>query len=195
MKFTGGEYGDGYLSFTHIDARNINALAESLEVLHTKGGANFKQAYFGQGYNFHTGIYNGPQNETGTVNSVDFQYSFSFGAFARAPEDWWGDGPDLVVTGFGMFTSVDSKAPPHRGRQCDPNRRQLVDRDRTRRRGTWDMSTKKLKFGVDAIYTPLSWLGAGVRFDQVRPDMDDAYSRTTFGTSERDCSSTRVDPT
>ncbi len=45
------------------------------------------------------------------------------------------------------------------------------------------MSTKKLKFGLDAIYTPLSWLGAGVRFDQVRPDMDNAYSRTTFGVS------------
>lgn len=177
-KFTGGEYGDGYLSFTHIDARNVNALAESLEVIHTKGGANFKQAYFGQGYNFHTGIYNGPENETGTVNSVDFQYSFSFGAFARAPEDWWGDGPDLVLTGFGMFTWVDSKAPPI-AVSIDPNRGQVVTPTGTLP-GTWDMSTKKLKFGFDAIYTPLSWLGAGVRFDQVRPDMDNAYSRTQF---------------
>jgi hypothetical protein len=177
-KFTGGEYGDGYISYTYIDARNVNALAESLEVLHTKGGANFKQAYFGQGYNFHTGIYNGPENETGIVQSVDFQYSFSFGAYARAPEDWWGDGPDLVVTGFGMFTTVDSKAPPIAtgdapgGGTSDPTRKT-----------TWDMSTKKLKFGLDAIYTPLSWLGAGVRFDHVRPDMDNAYSRTTFSTS------------
>ena len=154
-KFTGGEYGDGYLSYTYIDARNINALAESLEVLHTKGGANFKQAYFGQSYNFHTGIYNGPENETGIVQSVDFQYSFSFGAYARAPEDWWGDGPDLVLTGFGMFTTVDSKAPPIATWRRGDSRR----RDR-RPPGTWDMSTKKLKFGFDAIYTPLSWLGS-----------------------------------
>jgi hypothetical protein len=182
VRFTGGEYGDGYLSYTHIDARNVNALAESLEVLHTKGGANFKQAYFGQGYNFHTGIYNGPENETGTVDSVDFQYSFSFGAYARAPEDWWGDGPDLVVTGFGMFTTVDSKAPPI-AYGADPLRRQQLSPTGATLPGTWDMSTKKLKFGVDAIYTPLSWLGGGIRFDQVRPDMDNAYSRTTFSTS------------
>jgi len=182
VKFTGGQYGDGYLSYTYIDARNINALAESLEVLHTKGGANFKQAYFGQGYNFHTGIYNGPENETGIVQSVDFQYSFSFGAYARAPEDWWGDGPDLVLTGFGMFTTVDSKAPPI-ATNLDPTRGQQTSATGAPLPGSWDMSTKKLKFGFDAIYTPLSWLGAGVRFDQVRPDMDNAYSRTTFITS------------
>ena len=182
VRFTGGEYGDGYLSYTHIDARNVNALAESLEVLHTKGGANFKQAYFGQGYNFHTGIYNGPENETGKVDSVDLQYSFSFGAYARAPEDWWGDGPDLVVTGFGMFTTVDSKAPPI-AVGADPTRGQQISPTGATLPGTWDMSTKKLKFGLDAIYTPLSWLGGGIRFDQVRPDMDNAYSRTTFSTS------------
>ena len=178
VRFTGGEYGDGYLSYTYIDARNVNALAESLEVLHTKGGPNFKQAYFGSTYNPHTGIYNGPENESGIINSVDFQYSFSFGAYARAPEDWWGDGPDLVVTGFGMFTTVDSKAPPI----ALGNVPGVSGGDPTRAT-TWDMSTKKLKFGLDAIYTPLSWLGAGVRFDQVRPDIDGAYSRTTFMTS------------
>lgn len=180
VKFTGGEYGDGYVSYTHLDARNVNALAESLEVLHTKGGPNLKQAYFGQTYNFHTGIYNGPQNETGVINSVDFQYSFSFGAYARAPEDWWGDGPDLVLTGFGMFTTVDSKAPPIAlGNVVVPPAVGTPSTDPTRAT-TWNMSTKKLKFGIDAIYTPLSWLGAGVRFDQIRPDMDGAYSRTTF---------------
>ena len=46
------------------------------------------------------------------------------------------------------------------------------------------MSTKKLKFGLDAMYTPLSWLGAGVRFDQVRPDMDNAYSRNEVITGD-----------
>ena len=45
----------------------------------------------------HTGVYQGPQNETGTIDNIGLQYSFSFGALSRYPEDWWGDGPDLVV--------------------------------------------------------------------------------------------------
>ena len=168
VRFNGGEYGDGYASYTHVDGRNVNALADSIEFLHTKSGTSMKQTYFGNTYNAHTGIYTGPQNETGTIDNVSFQYAFSFGAYARAPEDWWGDGPDLVVTAFGMFTIVDSKAPPI-----------ALGLNPSTARTTWDMSTKKLKFGADALYTPLSWLGGGVRFDTVMPDMDDAYSRTT----------------
>ncbi len=170
IRFNGGEYGDGYASYTHVDGRNVNALADSIEFLHTKSGTSMKQTYFGNTYNAHTGIYTGPQNETGTIDNVSFQYAFSFGAYARAPEDWWGDGPDLVVTGFGMFTVVDSKAPPI-----------AIGLDPTRET-SWNMSTKKLKFGADALYTPLSWLGAGLRFDTVMPDIDSAYSRVTFTT-------------
>ena len=40
------------------------------------------------------------------------------------------------------------------------------------------MSTKKLKLGLDAVYTPLYWLGFNGRFDWVQPDLDAAYSRT-----------------
>ncbi len=53
-----------------------------------------------------------PQNETGTVDNIALQYSFSFGALSRYPEDWWGDGPDMVLTGFGLLSIVDSTAPP-----------------------------------------------------------------------------------
>jgi hypothetical protein len=177
-RFTGGQYGDGYVGFSHIDGRNVNALADSLEVLHANGGPSLKQTYFGQTFTRHTGIYSGPQNESGTINTLELQYSFSFGALARAPEDWWGDGPDLVVTGFGMFTTVDSKAPPV-ALGAVANTKVAGDPSRAT---TWDMSTKKVKWGLDAIYTPLSWLGAGVRFDDVRPDLDGAYSRVKFTT-------------
>ena len=40
------------------------------------------------------------------------------------------------------------------------------------------MSTKKLKMGLDAVYTPLYWLGFNGRFDWVQPDLDAAYART-----------------
>src|SRR5207344_439865 len=87
-------------------------------------------------------------------------------ALARYPESWWGDGPDVVLTLFGLMSIVDSKAPPI-----------AIQQDATRAI-TWDMSTKKLKMGFDAVYTPLYWLGFNARFDWVQPDLDAAYSRT-----------------
>ena len=163
-RLSAGEYGEGYVGWSHIDARNINAMADIIEVIHSYGGYQFKQNFFGQTFNNHTGVYNGPENETGTVDNISLQYSFSFGALARAPEDWWGDGPDLVLTGFGLLSIVHSPAPPVEfGAPQD---------------GSWDMSTKKLKLGLDAIYTPFYYLGFGGRFDAVLPDLDSAYSRT-----------------
>jgi hypothetical protein len=161
VRLNGGAYGDGYFGYSHIDARNINAMADIVEVLHSYGGYQFKQNFFGQTFNNHTGVYNGPENETGTVDNLSLQYSFSFGALARSPEDWWGDGPDLVLTAFGLFSIVNSPPPP-----AGPQN------------GSWDMSTKKLKFGLDGVYTPLYWLGFGLRGDVVMPDLSNAYSRT-----------------
>ncbi len=77
-----------------------------------------------------------------------------------------------MLTAFGLLSIVDSKAPPIAitgggNVSGDPSRAV-----------TWDMSTKKLKFGLDGLYTPLYWLGFGGRFDMVMPDLDSAYSRT-----------------
>jgi hypothetical protein len=172
-RFSGGAFGEGYVGYSHIDARNINALADAIEVLHSYGGYQFKQNFFGKTYNRHTGVYNGPENETGTVDSVAFQYSFSFGQLARYPEDFWGDGPDLVVTLFGLLSIVDSKAPPIAINGDPAHGVAAVPNAAT----TWDMSTKKLKWGMDAIYTPLYWLGFEGRWDYVQPDLDAAYAR------------------
>ena len=72
----------------------------------------------------------------------------------------------MVLTAFGLMSIVNSKAPPI-----------AVEQDASRA-VTWDMSTKKLKMGLDAVYTPLYWLGFNARFDWVQPDLDAAYSRT-----------------
>jgi hypothetical protein len=174
VRFNGGVFGDGYLAYSHVDARNINALADSLEIVHSRSGYNFKQNFFGRTYDPHTGVYTGPQNETGTVDNIGLQYSFSFGALARYPEDWWGDGPDIVLTAFGIMSIVNSP-PPQVALTGDPQHNIVGDPSRAQ---TWDMSTKKLKLGFDAVYTPLYWLGFNGRFDWVQPDLDAAYSNT-----------------
>jgi hypothetical protein len=169
VRLNGGVYGDGYLGYSYIDARNINALADALEVLHSFGGWQFKENYFGVTFDPHTGQYQGPQNETGKVQTIEGQYSFSFGALANYPAAFWGQGPDLVLTGFGMFTIVDSPAPVVDGVEQGKSSTLAAGGITT---SDWNIKTKKLKFGADVMYTPLSWVGFGGRFDMVQPDMD-----------------------
>jgi hypothetical protein len=167
VRLNGGVYGDGYLGYSYIDAKNINALADALEVLHSFGGWQFKENFFGVTFDPHTGQYQGPQNETGTVQTIEAQYTFSFGALANHPLAFWGQGPDLTLTAFGMLTLVNSPAPVVdgvvQGTGLASDGATVAD---------WNIKTKKLKFGADVMYTPLSWIGFGGRADVVEPDLD-----------------------
>ena len=139
VKLLGGVLGDGYLGYSHLSAENALYLADAIEVLHSFGGWQLHDNYFGPP--------GGVQPVTGTIDSVEFQYSFSFGQLFHYPQAFWGDGPDLIGTIFGMFNKV--KAPE------DP-----------------DYSLSKLKFGTEWTYVPLPWLGLGGRYDVVEPNLD-----------------------
>ena len=139
VKLLGGVFGDGYLGYSHLSAKNAIYLADAIEVLHSFGGWQLHDNYFGPP--------GGIDEVTGTIDSVEFQYSFSFGQLFHYPQAFWGDGPDLIGTIFGMFNSVT--APEN------------------------TMYTmKKLKFGTEWTYVPLPWLGLGGRYDVVEPNLD-----------------------
>jgi hypothetical protein len=135
--------GDGYLGFSILDARNAIYLGDAIEVLHSFGGWQLHDNYFGP-----PGMVD---QVTGKVYSALFQYSLSFGQLMWHPQAFWGQGPDLVLTLFGMFNYVDI-APGGN----------LVFDDR-----------KKLKGGVEMTYLPLEWFGVGFRGDVVQPNLDD----------------------
>ena len=179
LRLSLGAFGDGYVGFSYINAKNINALADAVEVMHSFGGWQFKQNFFGVAFNPQTGEYRGPQNETGVVKNIEAQYTLSFGALARYPAAFWGQGPDLAITLFGMLSMVDSPAPFEApigsgggGKPCD---HMLPGAAPEGGYGCWDIHTKKLKFGADVAYTPLSVLGFGFRYDMVEPDLDAAF--------------------
>jgi hypothetical protein len=140
VKWLTGLFGDGYLGFSHVTATNALYLADAIELLHSFGGWQLHDNFFG------------PPGQTdpvtGSINSVEFQEVFSFGQFLRYPQAFWGDGPDLLLSVFGMFNQVN--APMNR---------------------VYD-GMKKLKAGVELTYIPLPWLGTGFRYDNVRPDLD-----------------------
>ena len=138
VKLLGGVFGDGYLGYSRLSAQNAIYLADAIEVLHSFGGWQLHDNYFGPP--------GGTDAVTGTIDSVEFQYSFSFGQLFHYPQAFWGDGPDLIGTIFGMFNSVTAANTAY--------------------------TMKKLKFGTEWTYVPLPWLGIGGRYDVVEPNLD-----------------------
>lgn len=138
VKLIGGYLGQGYLGFSNVNAKNAVAVSDSIELLHSQGGWQLANNYFGG-------------NGTGSMNTLLFQYRFSLAAFLLRPQQWWGDGSDLVVTLFGMYNSITSDNVPGNG-----------------------AGKTKFKTGADILYTPLPFLGFGSRFDLVQPDLDNS---------------------
>jgi hypothetical protein len=142
--------GDAYLGFSVVDARNAIYLGDAIEVLHSFGGWQLHDNYFGRP---------GETNlVTGKIYSTLAQYSLSFGQLLWHPQSFWGQGPDLVLTVFGMFNYVDLDVPAGANPLFDQR--------------------KKLKFGAEMTYLPLDWFGVGFRGDVVQTNLDD--SSTNF---------------
>ena len=72
VKLLGGVFGDGYLGLLAPSTRtNAIYLADAIEVMHSFGGWQLHDNYFGAPGD--------TDPVTGKIDSVVFQYSFSFG--------------------------------------------------------------------------------------------------------------------
>jgi hypothetical protein len=93
--------------------------------------------------------YLGPNSGgTGELFTVALQYDLSLGYLLRYPFAFRGDGPDVVVSLFGIETHVSSKE------------------------ALFDNVTKR-KAGVEASYAMLPWLASSIRVDRVVPNAND----------------------
>jgi hypothetical protein len=144
------QFGNAYFGIARLDSTESLRVAGAFEALHSWEGWSLKDNYFpGE---LSTG--------TGSITSVMWQYTFSLATFLRYPESFWGQGPDLLLSTFGLFNSVSSDEGVFS--QCAE---ELCAR-------------KKLKLGGEATYTPLGWLGVSARYDLVQPNL--ANARTSF---------------
>ena len=160
VRLIGGVYGDGYIGVSNVDASHALSVASAIEVLHSIGGWQLRDNYLGPN-----------SDATGSITSVLFQYTYSIATLLRYPSPFWGQGPDVLLTVFGMLNFVSSQDPMYDG-------------------------VTKLKWGADVTYIPLSWLAVSGRYDLVQPNLsDDRYSfsvvspklifRTAFLTHEQ----------
>jgi len=76
------------------------------------------------------------------------QYTVSLGTLLRYPTEFWGEGPDLLVTLFGVYGGTNSDDPTFDGK-------------------------KMFKYGTEITYSVLPWLAISGRIDHVVPDTRD----------------------
>jgi hypothetical protein len=101
--------------------------------------------------------YLGPQSGgTGTLNTVGGQYDLSIGKLVSYPVPFSGDGPDLFVSVFGLYTHVST-----------------LDTSIDPATGAPFANRSKVKVGLEGTYSLLSWLAASLRYDRVAPNVDD----------------------
>ncbi len=154
VRVNGGIAGELYAGFSRVGATNAGAVGPAIEVIHSLGGG---------GHQTGNGLidnYLGPCTMcaaadvgTGSIDTVELAYTYSFGLLYRKLKDpranFWGDGTDLTLNLFGMYTAVSSKDTTADG-------------------------VKKLKYGADIVFRALSWIGIGARTDVVQPSSKDA---------------------
>lgn len=145
IKLVGSRIGNGYLGYSRIDSKNPVREAGGIEVLHSYAGYMLRNNYFDD-----TDYENAPATGTGTIDTILFQHVFSVATFIQGTEKFWGQGPDLLFSIYGMYNHVSSKDPNFRG------------------------ARDKLKYGGDVAYIPLKWLSVGARYDLVQPNMKDS---------------------
>jgi hypothetical protein len=141
-----------YAGFSRIEANNATFLSPAIEVMHAYGGRGLTQNYLGT---------ESSQNGTGGLYNFAWDASVSARDFIRAN---WRRRPnalgkqDVTFGFFGVVSYVNSKQT-----STDPQ----VNRN----------GREMYKYGLEAGYTPLSWLGVSLRYDRVILDVkDDANS-------------------
>jgi hypothetical protein len=146
MRFNGGIYGELFLGGSYVKISQALHVDGTLQVVHVAGGQAMMDNFLGDLPSGPPGSHNSNYG-TGSLKNILVQYDYSFGTLARYPEAFWGNGPDIKVQLFSLYTKVHS---------ADPD---------------WD-NQDKLKFGAKVIYSPLGWLQASMRFDRVIPNMN-----------------------
>ena len=136
LRLSLGRFGHFYTGASLVDAEYVGTVGRIVEVLNTDGGRGLIDNYLGDN-----------SDGNGGLTIVGGQYDLSIGRLVSYPVPFNADGPDLVVSGFGMMAQVDSDD---------------VDHD----------DITKLKFGGEVTYSPLSWLALAMRYDRVTPNTD-----------------------
>lgn len=137
LRLTLGRFGHFFAGGARTSADTARGVSPVLRVLNTPGGPGLIEEYFGPN-----------SGGTGKLTTLGAQYDLSLGTLLRYPHKFRGDGPDIIVSAFSMFTHVNSDDADFDG----------ID---------------KFKYGAELGYSMLRWFGPALRYDRVIPNTDD----------------------
>ena len=131
LTLTAGRAGHLYFGFAHTKASNAATVSGAIEILNARGGPELMSQYLGPN-----------SNGNGSLTTFGGQYDLSVSklVFGQA---YTGMSPDVLVSLFGIGTSVSSDDPAYNG-------------------------VFKVKAGGEVTYLMMSWMGISERFDHVR---------------------------
>jgi hypothetical protein len=131
-------FGYLYLGGSRVTGEWARSVSNIVQVLNSGSGKEFNERYWGYA-----------SGGNGDLTFLGGQYTLSLGTLLRHPMEYWGEGPDLNVTLFGIYGSVGSEAKAFDGRNM-------------------------LKYGTELVYSMTKHLATSVRADHVMPYLDDS---------------------
>ncbi len=138
LRFNFRDFGYLGLAVAQSTAEHIRSVSGVVQVLGAGGGRDLMDRYFGRNNDM----------GRGKLLVAGAEYSVSVGTLLRRPEEFWGDGPDLKLSLFGMYAQIAADDPARDGE-------------------------KKYKLGAEGTYSALSWLALAGRVDRVVPYMNE----------------------
>jgi hypothetical protein len=123
-----------YVGVAHTSVEHVRTLSNVVQILNAGGGRDLMDRYFGR---------NNDQG-SGTLLLAGAEYTVSLGELLRYPDEFWGDGPDLKLSIFGLYGHITSDDPARDGED-------------------------KYKFGIEGTYSVLPWLAVAGRVDRAVP--------------------------
>jgi hypothetical protein len=135
LRFRLGRAGHLYAGVARTTATDASSVSGIIEILNARGGPELIDEYLGP---------NGGGD--GGLTTFGAQYDLSLAKLVYG-DRYQGRSPDVLVSAFGLGTTVDSDDPAFDG-------------------------VTKLKGGFEATYGMLSWFGLSTRIDHVRENVD-----------------------
>jgi hypothetical protein len=148
LRLTAGRFGHFYFGAAYHDVDTARSLGRIVEIMNIDSGLGLEREFFG------------PESDaTGTLTTFAAQYDLSLSRLLWYPVPFVGEGPDIVLSVFGMQMHVSSPDKTLYPVQANYD-------------GKMYDGVVKRKFGMEATYSLLSWFAVSARADYVAPDVD-----------------------
>lgn len=137
VRIDGNRFGYLYLGAQHTVGHDANSVTDLVRVLNTGSGKEFNEHFWGFA-----------SQGNGALTIAGGQYSMSLGTLLRYPMEFWGEGPDLNLSVFGIYGHATSDLAA------------FDDQD-------------MLKYGAEGVYSFSKYVAGALRIDHVMPDLSE----------------------